>query len=283
MESPVFVGECCDGVWCHRAAPRGGERGRAAEGERLCEGCRGRLGQGVRALPSLYAECGVALGGAAANGLREKVGGGSLPGFALNGCAADARSRVVTTLASWSGLVADERRLAPPVRQVGPLAEFLLVNLFWLARHPAVGDLTAEVDQAVEAARRAAYPDPVKRVDVGGCVVPGCDGVLTATVRTSRPGEGARVRCGADPRHTWDGSEWTGLRREMGCPTPATRGRWLTVADIAALWGTPAGTVYRLASERSWRRVTRSGRAHYAEDDVHRTFSERRAKRLQAG
>ncbi|WP_433260153.1 hypothetical protein ACQPZF_23365 [Actinosynnema sp. CS-041913] len=269
MEPLVLDGELCAGAGC-----RGGGRPRTADGRKLCAACGGRLAEGLRELPRLHADCGVALGAGAAGGLREKTTGGALPGLVLNGRAAEARTGIVTTLASWSGLVAEERRRRAPVREVGALADFLLANLTWLTCHPAAADLSAEVSRTVRTARRAAYPDPVKQVVVGPCVTPACDGVLTATVRG---GEGARVRCGADPGHTWDGPEWILLRREMR-RSASTEERWLTAADIAALWSTPTGTVYRLAGEQGWRRVTRSGRTYYAENDVHGCFSRRKAR-----
>jgi hypothetical protein len=221
----------------------------------------------------LFAECAAALGSGAAGGLRERITGGAAPGLVLNDFAAEVRREIVTTLASWSGLVAEQRRIPAPVRQVGVLADFLLASMTWLGSHPAAADASAEVARTVARARRAAYPDSVKRVVVGRCVRSDCDGVLTATVRASRAGAGTRVRCGADPEHSWEGSEWTRLRREL---RPAAEERWLAAADIARLWSTPTGTVYRLASEQSWRRITRAGRTYYAENDVHGSFSRRK-------
>lgn len=282
MESGIVEGEPCDGDACQLAARDGGERRRVVEGQRLCAVCRRRLVEGIRELPRLSADCGVALGSGAAGGLREKITGGAAPGLVLNDFAAEARLRIVTTLASWCGLVAERRRVPAPARKVAVLAEFLLANLGWLVSHPAAADLSAEVARAVAMARRAAYPDSVKRIVVGRCVLPACDGVLTATVRASRSGAGTWVRCGVDPEHTWDGPEWTRLRRELR-PAADAEERWLTAADIARLWSTPTGTVYRLASEQGWRRVTRNGRTYYAESDVHGSFSRRKDRVAQQG
>ncbi|MGF7234460.1 MAG: hypothetical protein ACQSGP_05820 [Frankia sp.] len=210
--------------------------------------------------------------------MREKTTGGSSPGLVLNSLAAEARTEILAVLGSWSGLVAAERRFHAPVRQVVALAEFLLTNLAWLASHPAAGDLSEEVARAVKIARRAAYPDSASRIVIGPCVVPACDGELTATVRARRSGEETRVRCAADPGHTWGGHEWTRLRRETGRTGPAAEERWLAAADIGRFWRTPTGTVYRLASEQGWRRITRAGRTYYAENDVHSSFSRREAR-----
>lgn len=49
--------------------------------------------------------------------------------------------------------------------------------------------------------------------------------------------------------------------------------RYLTAAEIAVLYRRPIGTIYRLASQRRWRRVADGRRpALYAADDVARTF-----------
>ncbi|CAM5583050.1 hypothetical protein ACFY8X_36055 [Streptomyces tanashiensis] len=50
---------------------------------------------------------------------------------------------------------------------------------------------------------------------------------------------------------------------------------WLSASDITRLWGTPSGSVYRLASQRAWRRRSRDGRTYYHEADVVRALSER--------
>lgn len=281
MESAGRGRRPCDGHWCSRAALDGGSRRRAAGGQRLCDGCLGRLAADIRELPRLHAECGEALGGAAASGLREKTTGGPARGLVLNGFAAEARTEILTLLGSWSGLVAAERRFPSPARRAIALADFLVDNLTWLASHPAVGDLSAEVARTVRTARRAAYPDAVKRVVVGACVVSGCAGELSATVRSSRAGEGTQVQCGANPGHAWGGHEWTRLYREMRRSGPAAKEHWLTAADIARLWNTPTGTVYRLASEQGWRRVSRAGRTYYAEGDVQGSFSRRESSTLR--
>lgn len=49
--------------------------------------------------------------------------------------------------------------------------------------------------------------------------------------------------------------------------------RYLTAAEIAMLYRRPIGTIYRLASQYRWRRVSDGRRpVLYAADDVARTF-----------
>lgn len=196
MRSADFTEGLCDGDACRRAVLDGDQCRKALGGRRLCRTCYGRLAEGIGELPRLHAACGVVLGSGVAGGVREKITGGPLPGLVLNGAAAEARTRIVTVLACWSGLVPEARRSPAPIRRVVPLADFLLANLSWLASHSTVPDLSAEVARTIKIARRAAYPDSVRRVVIGRCVMPGCDGVLSATVRPSRAGAGTRVRCG---------------------------------------------------------------------------------------
>jgi hypothetical protein len=317
----------CEGHACRtRQAGGGGEGGgapgRTAGGYRLCADCHRRLALGIGLLPELYRECERVLGGAPAKGLRERTSGGPLPGAPFNAAAAEARAAILGVLGSWSGLVAQQRRIAPPPRGVAALSVFLLRHADWLAAHPAAAEATREISGLVARARRIAHPEPVRRVPLGACVEPGCTGSLSATVRAAASGTPpAAVTCDADPRHTWAGPEWTRLRRLMpsapaapsapastasaaspaASPAASTassvasaaastaRGsadpeadRWLTAGDISRLWDTPVGTVYRLASEQRWRRRQRSGRTYYAEADAHDCFA-RRAQRARQG
>ncbi|TLS47439.1 hypothetical protein FE633_04905 [Streptomyces montanus] len=57
-------------------------------------------------------------------------------------------------------------------------------------------------------------------------------------------------------------------------------GAGLTAADVSRLWGTPIGSVYRLAKEQQWRRYRRQGRTYYSADDVQVCFSRRLARQV---
>lgn len=294
----------CEGHECATRQAGGRAAGRTAAGYRLCDACHRRLTLGIRQLPDLYRDCERVLGGASAKGLRERTSGGPLPGAPFNAAAAEARAAIIGVLGSWSGLVAQERRVTPPRRTIGTLSVFLLRHTDWLAAHPAAAEATREVARLVVRAHRVAHPEQVRRVALGACVKAGCDGALFATVRVGVPGTHPAVQCDADPLHTWAGHQWTQLRRLMpsaaagtgtGRPAGGTHAasasasvpasasaaapdRWLTAADISRLWGTPVGTVYRLASEQRWRRHHKSGRTYYSEADAHDCFS-RRAER----
>lgn len=284
MKPVTSSGRPCAGYGCIRLVqPPGGEPRHAADCQHLCVLCHNRLVNEIQELPRLYVDCGAALGGDTANGMREKISGGSLPGLVLNSVASEAKTGILVLLSSWCALVVEERQVRAPARQVVIMADFLLANICWLSSHAAVGDLSADVARTTKLARRAAYPEAVKRVIVGSCVIPGCEGELSATVRASRSGEGTQVRCSVNPAHEWYGHEWTQLRREMRRSTPDRKERWLTAADVSGLWQTPIGTVYRLASEQGWRRTARAGRTYYAETDVHTSFSRRKERTLRKG
>lgn len=312
----------CEGHECRVREAGGQAAGRTVAGYRLCGACHRRLTLDIRQLPDLYRDCERVLGGASVKGLRERTSGGPLPGAPFNAAAAEARAAIMGVLGAWSGLVAQERRVSPPRRTIGTLSVFLLRHTDWLAGHPAAAEATREVARLVVKARRVAHPEQVRRIGLGACVEPGCEGRLFATVPVGVPGTHPAVRCDAEPLHIWAGHQWTHLRRLIGgaqaadtgstagtastpgvpsaagtasppstagtanlagpANTAATADRWLTATDISRLWNTPVGTVYRLASEQRWRRHHRSGRTYYSEADAHDCFS-RRAERSRQG
>ncbi|MGG2463946.1 helix-turn-helix domain-containing protein [Streptomyces sp. RGM 3693] len=227
-------------------------------------------------MPYLYEECGRLLSGS--GGVRERTSGGPLPGMPFNTAATEVRSRIVVTLASWGGLVAQERSVAAPARTVPSLARWLVGQVEWLAAHPAGGEFSVELQRLVRAAHRVTSPGGARRVPVGACVESGCAGTLVA--RTGGAAAGlAEIRCDADAGHRWAECEWGQLRGRM---TPAGAGgrrrtQWLSPQDVSRIWRVSMGSVYRLASENAWGRRRVGGRSYYDEADVRRTLSARLA------
>ncbi|EFL20056.1 hypothetical protein [Streptomyces sp. C] len=281
----MAVTALCHGEGCRTGRAGGRTRRRTTDGSRLCRPCREHLAADLAELAHLYEECGRVLGGAAPGSLRERTTGGELPGLPFNGAAADVRAGMFSVLGSWSGLVAQQRGLAAPPRTVAALTAFLLRNADWLAAHSAAGEATEEIARLVRAGRRAAFPDPARSVRLGDCPEPGCDGALTLAVRAAARADEPAIVCAADPGHRWTSDQWSALSRsldsarEPGTPAAPATERWLTAADIARLWHTPTGTVYRLASEQRWRRRNRAGRTYYNESDVRDCFARRAAAR----
>ncbi len=278
---PTTVAEPCAGARCTRRAEAGRERLQTVGGSGLCPTCKERLAGDLRQLPELYHACGQLLGGSSGpRGLHERTSGGPLPGMPFNTAAAEARTAIISVLGSWAGLVADAREVTPPSRTVEALATFLSRHVDWLTAHSAAGDVSAEVARLVRNASRVATPTTHRRVPVGSCPEPGCEGTLNAPIRIDTPDSPIEIRCSADPAHNWAEREWTRLSRRMRRSTSATPASattmWLTAADISRLWGIPPGSVYRLASEQNWRRRRRGGRMYYHDADVQSALHRRR-------
>ncbi|MFG2357355.1 hypothetical protein [Streptomyces sp. NPDC048521] len=203
----------------------------------------------------------------------------------LNTAAVEVRTAITRVLASWSGLVAEQRGTAAPRREVPALTGFLLRHLDWLSGHEAVGDLTEEVAGLMRAAARVVDAPPERSLPVGACRTAGCGGTLVArSVRDS--GTPPEVVCTATPAHRWELHEWLPKDADQE-PGPqdadgdalhaaaAATSLWLSATDIARLWQAPRGTVYRLASEKGWRRRSRAGRTYYHAGDAQRSLAER--------
>ncbi|CAL9655508.1 hypothetical protein SUDANB96_06775 (plasmid) [Streptomyces sp. enrichment culture] len=267
-----------------RRTPAGtaGARGRT----RLCVGCTGRLARWLVALPDAYEECGRVLAGSRTRRWEEHTSSQTMPGMPLNTAAVETRAAITRVLASWSGLVAEQCAAAAPRREVPALAGFLLRHLDWLSGHEAVGDLVEEVAGLMRAAARVVDTPSERSLPVGGCPLAGCEGTLVVrAVQDSRtPPE---VVCTATPGHRWALHEWLarndGRQRTPGSTAgdtlrtaAAATSLWLSAADISRLWQAPRGTVYRLASEKGWRRRRgTAGRTFYHAGDAQQSLAER--------
>ncbi|MGW6055058.1 hypothetical protein [Streptomyces sp. NPDC055189] len=250
----------------------------------------------IQQLPGLYRECEDVLTGTRSVRLRSKITGGSLPGIPLNTAAVEVRSEVLTLLATWSCLVAEERRVTPPPYTVDGMTAFLSRHVSWLGAHPAVGEASEEIARAHARARRVARPEVPHRLTVGPCAQRGCEGTLNALLY-GRAGERSdTIVCDLDPAHSWPGHEWTRLQQllesgpagaeagrtgsetgdagEEAGRTGATTEKWLTASQVSALFTTPTGTVYRLASQHAWRRRRHAGRTYYAVTDIRSSLAD---------
>ncbi|MDQ0695131.1 hypothetical protein QF048_001573 [Streptomyces sp. W4I9-2] len=248
----------------------------------LCRACIDLLRATLCALPQLYGECGRLLTGVVSPRTERTSGGGRAPGIPLNTSAVEARSAMIATLASWAGLAAESGGRPGPERTVPALARWLGEELPRIAAHPAAGEFSKEVHRLAAGARRVVSPGPAHRATVGTCVEPGCDGKLVATTGAG-PGGLGEIRCDRDGAHSWTEYDWSRLRRRLaarsavraGAAAGAPATRWLAPQDVSLLWRVPLGSVYRLASEQSWRRERRGGRSYYDEQDVRRTLDGR--------
>lgn len=242
---------------------------RASGGARLCPGCLERFAGRLCELPTLYAHCESLLVGSGKRRL-ERVSGGDVNGIVLGDDLVSARTRIVSVLASWAALVADERPVAVrPARLVPDLAVFLLKHLAWLAAHPAVRDAVGEIVEAVEAARAALGQGAPVEVDLGSCSLTGCDRPVRAAIDRAQSQTGRVVSCGAG--HVVPPHEWLTLRER----TAGSR-RTLPAGLAALAAGVPAATVRKWASRGKLTRYGRPGRAQYDIEEIFGLVSARK-------
>ena len=274
----IAVRSLCEGITCSQRQEIGQSRLPVLAGWKLCRTCRQNLAEGLGKLPGLYDECGRALNGHSKHSQpRERKSGQLASGMPFNAPAADVRAEIIAVLGSWSGMVVQQRGVTAPRRTVHALAKFLGIHVDWIAAHPAAGDATNEVAQLVKSARRVAYPGSVRRITVGACVDTECAGELVALLCSGDALRPVEITCNADSRHSWPADRWIQLssRLELVPASTIPGARWLSAADISRLWGLPTGSVYRLASERQWRRQSQAGRTSYDAADVERTLNQR--------
>lgn len=188
--------------------------GRTGDGKSLCTSCRGRLESNLLNLPALYSDC---TGSPRPEMVRviRKVARKSSATGTMNPAAAEVRAAIRTVLASWSGLVAEERRLNSPARDVPALARFLCRHVEWLAHHPAAGDIAEEIQELSRRARKVADPGSLRRVHLGDCPDVGCEGTLVALIRTHGDTMPSEIVCTASAAHTWPVTWWSRLARRM--------------------------------------------------------------------
>lgn len=186
-----------------------------AGGERfLCMACRDHLVSNLLNLPALYSDCNRGTSPKVVRVIR-KVPRKSATTDSMNPAAAEIRSAILTVLASWAGLVADERRLEPPARDLPALARFLCRHVEWLARHPAAGDIADEIRELTRTVRNIAYPNGIRRVHIGYCPDGDCDGDLVALIRPHGDLLPSEIICTISPGHSWPVTWWTKLARQM--------------------------------------------------------------------
>lgn len=205
-----MVRELCQGPSC-RSAGKGA--GRAADGWFVCQICRDCLVKDLRSLPRLYSDCTGDVTPAAVRVIR-RSSRKSWAADSISPAAADIRATIRCVLASWAGLVTDERRLTPPTRDVPTLARFLCQHVEWLVRHPAANDMVEEIRDLTRTARAIAYPDSVRRVRIGYCPNGDCEGDLVALIRRNDDLR-SEIVCTASEEHSWPITRWTILARRV--------------------------------------------------------------------
>jgi hypothetical protein len=168
-----------------------------------------RLRRDLAEVPGLYQRC-ESLLVRFPPAFTQRVAGGGTTGLVLDERVTEARRDLVAVLASWSGLVADERGVTRPRRDAAELAAFLAVHLEWLLAHQAGPCFAEELLAAAAAAREVSRSGPGPDIELGRCVEDGCDSTMIATRGTSSELE---VRCAAG--HAWRPRQWLRLARQI--------------------------------------------------------------------
>ena len=205
--------QLCGSRDCRRERAGGRRTCRAEQGLELCRFCCARVRDDLGELPKLYEEFESSLT-RFPFAFEERVSGGEMKGLCLNEASVDARREIISVLATWSGMVAKERRLAAsPRRDVPDLAAFLTRHLDWLLAHPAGPYFGDEVAVMTATARRASRSGAVLRLPLGRCVQKDCDGGLFAARTADAAPSSVEVRCAAG--HVWRCHEWLVLARQL--------------------------------------------------------------------
>ena len=131
----------------------------------------------------------------------------------------DLNAEIRAHLVSWAKLVVDERDIEAPANTGHAIARFLAIHVDWLANHDAAGECADEFANLCGRARRIAYPNGTRTIEVGHCQreTDGirCDGVIKAILRRVDSLLPSAIVCDTDPDHTWDPTQWLRLGRQL--------------------------------------------------------------------
>jgi hypothetical protein len=179
----------------------------------LCNSCRSGLSDHLAILPKLYRWSEEILLNTRVSDVG-RVRGGLPGGISLNVAAVKLRTEMLSVLASWAGLVVDERPVGrPPGREVCALATFLRVHLEWLSHHPAAADAAAEIAALVGNAKEVLTPDTAQRTELGACRKAGCGGVVSIVARGVGGDSSKTIEC--DGGHVLPPEQWLMLKYQI--------------------------------------------------------------------
>jgi hypothetical protein len=171
----------------------------------ICADCRECAEEDLLELPVLYEMCAYVLD-ARHPRPRERVSGGRPGGIVLRDAVVGIRSDILGVLASWCGLVTNERGVpSPDELSIPRLSTFVLIHFSWLTAHPAGPDFADELAALTERARGVLKPEPRAEMDLGPCTRDGCGSTVRAEGHPP-----TRIRC--DAGHEWPPEKWLLLR-----------------------------------------------------------------------
>lgn len=194
-------------------AVSGRARSQINDRDSICNSCREHLKSDLLRLPGLYEDCNKSARQESVLAIRKGPRKSSALD-AMSPAATEIRSSIRSVLASWAGLVAAERHLNPPVRDVPTLARFLALHVAWLARHDAAADLADEVRELTRTARSIAYPNGTRRVQIA-CCPDDCAGQLVAVIHPDSTFQASEIVCTKSPSHSWPAAQWARLAHKI--------------------------------------------------------------------
>lgn len=246
---PLEHGETDDGQPRHKES---------APGLLLCRQHVTWLERNISSLPDLYDDLELRLhpsssalhpyttrnaGGTAT--VNKKTGEEEVQAF-INGEIAELRAVIVSTLASWVVLVAEERGVTTPhTADPHTLAPWLARHVEWIAAQPWADEPAGHFRELSAGAHARAYPSGRRRIEIAPCEEGDCEGTLiTVTSRTADllP---EQIWCDTCNR-TIPPREWRQLRKRM---TGEDSDVILTVAQASDLYGVPVRTLSRWVSD----------------------------------
>lgn len=188
----------------------------AEKGLPVCRACHKRVHRELAELPGLYLRCESLLASfpqtfvpKVANGA-----GGTATGLVLDEAVVNARRDIVGLLASWSGLVADERKVGRPRRRdVTELSAFLAIHVDWLLAHQAGISFAQELVTVAATARAASRGGAALEIELGPCVEAGCEHVMIAKRAEGSKSSPVEVSCAAG--HVWRTHQWLRLAHQV--------------------------------------------------------------------
>lgn len=246
-------------VWCATpgCCPRGSDHpAPARDGYLLCRHHVDHIATDALRLAQLHDELGQQLAMTGTGG--GTVAGGTHAGLRLDTTAAAARHDIQALLVHLTRALIVVRGAHWPwpwdEHHPAALAEFVADNGDWLAARPNAGDTSDRLGYLRRRAYAITTMEPTSVVQIGPCplLVAGqpCTGQVRALVRRTDALLPLQVTC-EDPEHAWPVEELARLGRWIGLK----RGRWMSAAELAVLYGKPIRRIHQLASLDRWRRT----------------------------
>lgn len=181
----------------------------------LCPACCAKIRFSLEEMPELYDQCGAAIL-RAPDSRPDNIRRQRTARPAFNDAAVDVRSDIISLLASWAAMVAEQRQLSkPPRRDVRPLATFLGRHLEWLLMHEAAPDFADEVTDTVARARKVSNPQARAHLELGSCVEEDCGRPLFVA---TDPRDGGPLQIHCEVGHSWRPHDWLMLARRLRSP-----------------------------------------------------------------